>query len=73
VGGLSNNIKSNVEQTNQPQFDLNQVKNQVKEALVENKKKKRGGKRHKKDKKDINKEIDEKTSLQVSTNPNSMN
>jgi len=47
VGGLSNNIniKSNVEQTNQPQYDLNQVKNQVKEALVENKKKKRGGKK----------------------------
>jgi len=75
VGGLSNNIniKSNVEQTNQPQYDLNQVKNQVKEALVENKKKKRGGKKHKKDKKDINKEKEQKTSVQVSPNLNSMN
>lgn len=41
------------EEVKESQFDLNQVKNQVKEALVENKKKKRGGKRHKKDKKEF--------------------
>lgn len=36
---------------NQQSYDLNQVKNQVKEALFENKKKKKEGKRGKKDKK----------------------